>query len=138
MGTRLSLSLSLWVYLCVCKSVPVASTSTTLSPFLLFFLFVSLFYFFFSLTSFFSHSTSQIPHTMDPHAGTGRVVLPTNVRPTHYDLTLTPDLTTFNFYGQVLINLDINKPTTAITLNSNQLDLISAKLTNLALKTESR
>ncbi|KAG0321007.1 Aminopeptidase 2 mitochondrial [Linnemannia gamsii] len=74
---------------------------------------------------------------MDPHAGTGRVVLPTNVRPTHYDLTLTPDLTTFNFYGHVLINLDINKPTTAITLNSNQLDLISAKLTNLALKTES-
>ncbi|KAH7054028.1 aminopeptidase [Linnemannia elongata] len=74
---------------------------------------------------------------MDPHAGTGRVVLPTNVRPTHYDLTLIPDLTTFNFYGQVLINLDINKPTTAITLNSNQLNLISAKLTNLALKTES-
>ncbi|KAG0375070.1 Aminopeptidase 2 mitochondrial [Mortierella sp. AD032] len=74
---------------------------------------------------------------MDPHAGTGRVVLPTNVRPTHYDLTLTPDLTTFNFHGHVLINLDINKPTTAITLNSNQLDIISAKLTNLALKTES-
>ncbi|KAF9203865.1 Aminopeptidase 2 mitochondrial [Haplosporangium sp. Z 27] len=74
---------------------------------------------------------------MDPHAGTGRVVLPTNVRPTHYDLTLTPDLKNFTFYGQILINLDVNKPTTAITLNSNQLVIISAKLTNLALKTES-
>ncbi|KAF9435711.1 Aminopeptidase 2 mitochondrial, partial [Entomortierella beljakovae] len=74
---------------------------------------------------------------MDPHAGTGRVVLPTNVRPTHYDLTLTTDLQNFTFQGQVLINLDINKPTTAITLNSNQLEIISAKLTNLALKTES-
>ncbi|KAG0371253.1 aminopeptidase [Gamsiella multidivaricata] len=74
---------------------------------------------------------------MDPHAGTGRVVLPTNVRPTHYDLTLTPDLSNFTFHGQVLINLDINKPTTAITLNSNQLEILSAKLTNLALKTES-
>ncbi|KAF9348049.1 Aminopeptidase 2 mitochondrial [Mortierella sp. AD094] len=74
---------------------------------------------------------------MDPHAGTGRVVLPTNVRPTHYDLTLTPDLTNFTFHGHVLINLDVNKPTTAITLNSNQLEIISAKLTNLALKTES-
>ncbi|KAF9217277.1 Aminopeptidase 2 mitochondrial [Podila verticillata] len=74
---------------------------------------------------------------MDPHAGTGRVVLPTNVRPTHYDLTLTPDLVNFTFHGHVLINLDINKPSTAITLNSNQLDIISAKLTNLALKTES-
>ncbi|KAI1317204.1 Aminopeptidase 2 mitochondrial [Mortierella claussenii] len=74
---------------------------------------------------------------MDPHAGTGRVVLPTNVRPTHYDLTLTPDLTHFTFLGHVLINLDVNKPTTAITLNSNQLDITSARLTNLALKTES-
>ncbi|KAF9169052.1 Aminopeptidase 2 mitochondrial [Mortierella sp. AD011] len=74
---------------------------------------------------------------MDPHAGTGRVVLPTNVRPTHYDITLTPDLTNFTFHGQILINLDVNKPTTAITLNSNQLEIISAKLTNLALKTES-
>ncbi|KAF9427522.1 Aminopeptidase 2 mitochondrial [Podila epigama] len=74
---------------------------------------------------------------MDPHAGTGRVVLPTNVRPTHYDLTLTPDLVNFTFHGHVLINLDVNKPTTAITLNANQLDIISAKLTNLALKTES-
>ncbi|KAG0013555.1 Aminopeptidase 2 mitochondrial [Entomortierella chlamydospora] len=75
---------------------------------------------------------------MDPHAGTGRVVLPTNVRPTHYDITLTPDLINFTFHGQILINLDVNKPTTAITLNSNQLEIISAKLTNLALKTESR
>ncbi|KAK3825248.1 MAG: aminopeptidase [Benniella sp.] len=74
---------------------------------------------------------------MDPHTGTGRVVLPTNVRPTHYDLTLTPDLSNFVFHGQVLINLDVNKPTTAITLNSNQLDILSARLTNLALKTES-
>ncbi|KAF8939128.1 aminopeptidase [Dissophora ornata] len=74
---------------------------------------------------------------MDPHAGTGRVVLPTNVRPTHYDLTLTPDLTNFTFHGHVLINLDVNRPTTAITLNSHQLEIISAKLTNLALKTES-
>lgn len=75
---------------------------------------------------------------MDPHAGTGRVVLPTNVRPTHYDLTLSPDLVDFTFHGHVLINLDVNLPTTAITLNSNQLTIVSAKLTNLALKTESR
>lgn len=65
-------------------------------------------------------------------------MLPTNVRPTHYDLTLSPDLVDFTFHGHVLINLDINQPTTAITLNSNQLTIVSAKLTNLALKTESR
>lgn len=75
--------------------------------------------------------------SMDPHAGTGRVVLPTNVRPTHYDLSLTPDLKNFTFHGQVNINLVINDPTTSITLNNNQLEILSAKLTNLALKTES-
>ncbi|KAG0265873.1 Aminopeptidase 2 mitochondrial [Actinomortierella ambigua] len=75
--------------------------------------------------------------TIDPHAGTGRVVLPTNVKPTHYDLKLTPDLVNFTFTGQVLVSLDINEPTTSITLNSNQLKIHSAKLTNLALKTES-
>lgn len=96
-----------------------------------------------SLLFFFLPIPHPIPHdqldllAMDPHAGTGRVVLPTNVRPTHYDLTLTPDLTSFVFHGHVLINLDVNKPTTAITLNSNQLEILSAKLTNLALKTES-
>ncbi|KAG0231570.1 Aminopeptidase 2 mitochondrial [Actinomortierella wolfii] len=73
----------------------------------------------------------------NPHADKERVVLPTNVKPTHYDLTLTPDLVNFTFTGQVLVNLDINQPTTTITLNSNQLKIHSAKLTNLALKTES-
>jgi hypothetical protein len=32
-----------------------------------------------------------------------RQVLPTNVKPTHYDLTLQPNLKTFVFYGQVKV-----------------------------------
>lgn len=33
----------------------------------------------------------------------GREVLPTNVKPTHYDLTLEPDLEKFTFSGRVII-----------------------------------
>lgn len=32
-----------------------------------------------------------------------RQVLPTNVKPTHYDLTLQPNLKTFEFHGQVKV-----------------------------------
>lgn len=32
-----------------------------------------------------------------------RQVLPTNVKPTHYDLTLQPNLQTFEFHGQVKV-----------------------------------
>lgn len=34
---------------------------------------------------------------------TSRQVLPTNVRPVHYDLSLKPDLTTFHFDGRVIV-----------------------------------
>lgn len=33
----------------------------------------------------------------------GREVLPTNVKPTHYDLTLEPDFEKFTYQGTVII-----------------------------------
>lgn len=33
----------------------------------------------------------------------GREVLPANVKPTHYDLTLEPDLEKFTYHGRVII-----------------------------------
>ena len=33
----------------------------------------------------------------------GRDVLPTHVKPTHYDLTLEPNFETFEFRGEVII-----------------------------------
>jgi aminopeptidase 2 len=35
----------------------------------------------------------------------GREVLPTNVKPVHYDLTLEPDFKTFKYNGTVTIEL---------------------------------
>lgn len=34
---------------------------------------------------------------------TSRQVLPTNVRPAHYDLSLRPNLSTFQFDGRVVV-----------------------------------
>ena len=39
----------------------------------------------------------------DPDAFLNRDVLPTNVRPVHYDLVITPDMTNFKFDGHVSI-----------------------------------
>ncbi|KAF9265351.1 leucyl aminopeptidase [Marasmius fiardii PR-910] len=49
--------------------------------------------------------------------------LPTNVKPTHYNLTICTDLEKLVFDGFVEISLDIKENTDKITLNSNALDL---------------
>lgn len=37
----------------------------------------------------------------------GREILPANVKPTHYDITLEPDLEAFTYKGKVIIELDV-------------------------------
>ncbi|KAE8844596.1 hypothetical protein P3342_002106 [Pyrenophora teres f. teres] len=59
----------------------------------------------------------------------GREVLPTNVKPLHYDLTLEPDFANFTYQGTVTIDLDVVDDTTSITLNTNELKINSAKVT---------
>lgn len=57
-----------------------------------------------------------------------REILPTNVVPTHYRLSLTPDFSTFKFAGKVAVKLDVAKPTSSIILNTLELDLHSASV----------
>ncbi|KAJ5669164.1 hypothetical protein N7462_010234 [Penicillium macrosclerotiorum] len=56
----------------------------------------------------------------------GREVLPTNVKPVHYDLTLEPNFETFKYDGTVVIDLQVNEDTDFISLNSNEIDIHSA------------
>ncbi|OJJ44518.1 hypothetical protein ASPZODRAFT_70994 [Penicilliopsis zonata CBS 506.65] len=56
----------------------------------------------------------------------GREVLPTNVKPVHYDLTLEPDLVKFTYDGTVIIDLDVAEDTNSISLNANELQIHSA------------
>ncbi|KAI8341908.1 peptidase family M1-domain-containing protein [Chlamydoabsidia padenii] len=57
-----------------------------------------------------------------------RQVLPTCVKPLHYDLWLKPHLDTFVFDGHVKVNLAVNEETNVITLNTREIKIISATL----------
>ena len=57
------------------------------------------------------------------------VALPNDVRPTRYDLTLTPDLEAFTFGGQVSIDVEILEPTSRIVLNCAEIAVGSCSLT---------
>ncbi|KAI9668236.1 MAG: Aminopeptidase 2 mitochondrial [Bathelium mastoideum] len=58
----------------------------------------------------------------------GREVLPKNVRPTHYDLTLEPNFQTFKYDGKVDVDLDILEDTQAISLNTLEIDILKSEL----------
>ncbi|RDW81295.1 M1 family metallopeptidase [Aspergillus mulundensis] len=70
----------------------------------------------------------------DQAAGTtnvpGREVLPTNVKPLHYDLTLEPNFETFKYEGTVVIDLQVNEDTTSIALNSTEIDIHTATISS--------
>lgn len=44
-------------------------------------------------------------HTTSMDVTKGREILPANVKPTHYDITLEPDLEAFTYTGKVIIEL---------------------------------
>lgn len=58
----------------------------------------------------------------------GRELLPANVVPKHYDLTLEPDLTKFTFEGTVVVDVDVAEDSTSISLHTLELDIHSAKV----------
>lgn len=63
---------------------------------------------------------SDIPPSATTH---GRVVLPTNVVPKHYDVSLEPDFDKFTFEGKVSIDLDVAEDSTSISLNTVDLKI---------------
>ena len=56
------------------------------------------------------------------------VVLPTNVKPSKYRMTLQPDLGTFTFTGEQTIDVDILVPTARIMLNAAELEISEVTL----------
>ncbi|KAJ1970963.1 hypothetical protein H4R35_005551, partial [Dimargaris xerosporica] len=73
-----------------------------------------------------------------PSAAKDREVLPTNVKPLHYDLELTPDLEQFVFQGRVAVKLEVVKATSVITLNADDLQIQSAHVVQDVAKTEQK
>ncbi|KAF5391327.1 hypothetical protein D9757_002062 [Collybiopsis confluens] len=62
--------------------------------------------------------------------------LPTNVKPTHYDLTVRTDLEKLTFDGAVTISLDVKQETKTIVVNSSKLELGPATAQSSAHKSE--
>ena len=58
----------------------------------------------------------------------GREVLPKNVKPLHYDLTLEPNFETFKYDGEVTIDLDVVDDTKSITLNTVEIEIHETKV----------
>ncbi|MEN8234675.1 MAG: M1 family metallopeptidase [Actinomycetota bacterium] len=58
--------------------------------------------------------------------------LPRTVLPSHYDLTLTPDLAAATFGGHVIVDIDVVEPVSEVVLNTAELTLHTAVLFNEA------
>lgn len=54
--------------------------------------------------------------------------LPRNVRPTHYDIALTPDAKALTFSGKAVIMVDVLEPTASIMLNATDLTVQAVRL----------
>src|SRR5271170_4342745 len=66
--------------------------------------------------------------TMATKTHPDREILPTNVIPRHYRLSLIPDFSTFKYAGHVSVQLDVTKPTSSIVLNALELEFHSASV----------
>lgn len=58
----------------------------------------------------------------------GRELLPTNVVPRHYDLTLEPDFTKLTYQGTVIIDVDVADESKSISLHTIEIDIHSVKV----------
>jgi len=72
--------------------------------------------------------TEAPPSGMD--VSKGREILPANVIPKHYDLTLEPDFKNLKYDGTVIIDLDVAEDSDTISLNTLELDIHSTKITS--------
>lgn len=64
----------------------------------------------------------------NPDPTQGRELLPTNVIPKHYDVTLEPDFDKFTFKGTVLIDFDVKDDTKSISLHTLEIEIHSAQI----------
>lgn len=58
----------------------------------------------------------------------GREILPANVIPRHYDLTLEPDFKKLTYEGTVIIDLDVAEDSESISLNTLDLKIHNTKI----------
>ncbi|KAK4217715.1 peptidase family M1-domain-containing protein [Rhypophila decipiens] len=72
-----------------------------------------------------THATAEVTGGVNIQA---RELLPTNVIPRHYHVTLEPDFKKLTFDGTVLIDLDVADDSKSISLHTLELDIHNAKV----------
>lgn len=60
----------------------------------------------------------------------GRELLPANVVPRHYHVTLEPDFEKLTFDGTVVIDVDVAEDSSSIAVNTLELDIHAAKVSS--------
>ncbi|KAE9406413.1 hypothetical protein BT96DRAFT_963515 [Gymnopus androsaceus JB14] len=73
---------------------------------------------------------------MSTVASDSKFRLPTNVKPTHYDLIVQTDLDQLKFSGTVTVSLDVKEETSKIVMNCTKLKLGQATVQSTAFKSE--
>ena len=68
------------------------------------------------------------PHANAPEVANATTQLPRNVRPSHYDIAVTPDAHSLTFKGHVAITLDVLEATPSITLNAADMTFANTTL----------
>lgn len=58
----------------------------------------------------------------------GRELLPANVIPKHYDLTLEPNFKDLTYKGTVIVDLDVVEDSTSVSLNTLEIDIHSTRI----------
>jgi aminopeptidase N len=75
-----------------------------------------------------SVSQPSLAQSNAPGEVIGTTQLPRSVKPTHYDVDVTPHADSLSFDGKVRVTVDVLKPTTTITLNAIDLTFSSVTL----------
>jgi len=63
---------------------------------------------------------------------TDRVVLPSSVVPSHYNLVLTPDLNALSFHCEETIEVAISEATTVVTMHCKEINVTDASFKNIS------
>ena len=84
-------------------------------------------------------TTALVAAAPSAHAQTGhtdiapqRLVLPDDVVPVRYDISVTPDAKSLAFTGSVTISVDVRRPTRSIALNAADIDFKRVRLDGAA------
>jgi aminopeptidase N len=81
-----------------------------------------------STAALFATCGASLAKTAPPASVAGHIALPRDVAPLAYDIAVVPDAKALSFTGHVTIDVEVKRPTAAITLNAADIDFGRVRL----------